>query len=986
MAEGSGPNIFNIPLHRAFADALAAGLLAQSAGDRMVLARTTILLPNSRAQRTLTDAFVRRSGSGGLLLPRMVAIGDSELDERVGAALDPADDSDPIRPAVEPIERQFLLARLVQQVRKEAGDPVDAAEAMRLASDLARTLDQLIVEEIPPHRIRDIVPATLSHHWQTSLAIMETLLDRWPRELAARRRIDLAERRNILLDRAATRFRNLPVDADLLVAAGITVAAPAVARLLRSVAHSPHGMVILPGLDREMPEEEWDALGPLDSQADGERIARSIETHPQFNLKILLDRVGIARTEVRPWRWGGRSDAPAARSRAVSNAMAPARYTAKWQTLKPADRRLSGVRTAIFATPGEEAQAIAVALREAIETPGRTAALVTPDRALARRVSAHLKRWNIEADDSAGEPLSVTPPGTLLLALAEVLAEDFAPVPLLAMLKHPLVRAGEGRIDWLEGVRLLDRALRGPRPPGGMAGITAFLAEGDVRERKNRAPAAAWWHVNKAGLEIWRKNAAKLEMGSLLAAIRQAASELTGDQVWAGAAGRQAADLFMALEAAAVSGPQILRIETLPIVLRDLLDGVAIRPPQGGHPRIAIRGLIEARLAHEDLTILGGLNEGVWPAVPVPDPWLAPSIRRELGLPGLERRIGLAAHDFASALGAPQVLITRARRDVRAPTIASRFFLRLEAMTGGITRATQLGQWTAALDRPSGPPDYAMQPAPSPPVSDRPRKIAVTKLDRLQADPFAFYADAMLGLTRWDSVDADPTPAWRGTMVHAVFVAWMKEDDCHPAKLRPRAKAMLSKIASHPVLKALWEPRLLEAVDWVAAMMEANAGDGRLPVTAEVFGETDIGGVRVYGKVDRIDRLKDGKLAIIDYKTGQPPSRKQVEAGFAMQLGLLGLIAERNGFPDIKGVPGAFEYWSLARKAGEFGYIASPISEKGIAAEDFTTHATACLVAAIETWLTGEEPFTAKLHPELSPYSDYDQLMRLDEWYGRGDV
>jgi ATP-dependent helicase/nuclease subunit B len=426
----------------------------------------------------------------------------------------------------------------------------------------------------------------------------------------------------------------------------------------------------------------------------------------------------------------------------------------------------------------------------------------------------------------------------------------------------------------------------------------------------------------------------------------------------------------------------------VPILLKQMMRDIAVRPPQGGHPRIFIWGLIEARLQHADLMILGGLNEGSWPAAPAPDPWLAPRIRAELGLPGLDRRIGLAAHDFASALGAPQVIVTRARRDARAPANASRFWLRMEAMTGGVTRILPLRRWAQALDRPAELTP-ASRPRPAPPLEHRPRQIAVTKLDRLKADPFAFYADAMLRLSAWDGVDADPSAAWRGSAVHAVFEAWMKEDGCDPAKLRPRAEAMLDDGAAHPVLRALWSPRLLEAIEWAAATMAENLAEGRRPIAAERDGKAHVGGIDLIGKVDRIDRLTDGSLAIVDYKTGKPPGKAQVAAGYAMQLGLLGLIAEHGGFADVAGTPRAFEYWSLASKKGALGHVESPVGRnrkgEGIAPEDFTAHAAHVLGEAVAKWLGGMEPFTAKLHPEHAPYGDYDQLMRLDEWYGRSD-
>ncbi|WP_082545341.1 MULTISPECIES: double-strand break repair protein AddB [unclassified Sphingomonas] len=995
------PAVFTIPAHRAFADALAAGLVAHHGPDPIALARTTLLVPNNRAARAISDAFVRRA-EGGLLLPRLVAIGDPELDERLGGLLDPIgeDAEEPIPPAIDPLERQMILARLTGEARAAAGDPIDGGEAIRLAGELGRTLDQLLIEQVPPARLRDLVSLPeLSEHWQRSLAMLDTILTRWPAELAARGRIDLAERRNRLLDRVARGWRLRPPPGPV-IAAGVSSTTPAVARLLGIVARLPQGMVVLPGLDTVSDDEEWQALGPHEPGDDGSRPPRPLESHPQYALKRLLDRMGVGRAEVEIWRWGGGRDARAVRSRAIANAMAPAAFTDKWHRLPPAERRLSGVRAIELANPAEEAQVIAIALREAIETPGRTAALVTPDRVLARRVAAHLARWGIVADDSAGTPLSLTPAGTLLLAVAEAAAEGFAPVPLLALLKHPLVRRGDARGAWLDGVRKLDIALRGPRPPAGIDGITRYLRDGDGHARRARAPAIAWWDEVRPLLEplegaFSRSDnpppAPPLEgrgegnsLQALLAAVREGIATLAGDPAWGGPDGRAAADLIAELEAWAPIGPAAFEPAGLAPTLRLLMDAVAVRPPQGGHPRLSIWGLLEARLQHADLMVLGGLNEGVWPALPSPDPWLAPRIRAELGLGGLETRIGLAAHDFAMALGAPELIVTRARRDARAPTIASRFWLRLEAMTGGITREHRLPNWAAAIDRPADR-QFLRRPEPAPPAADRPKVIAVTKLDRLQADPFAFYADAMLQLRPLDAVDADPTPAWRGTAVHAVFEAWMKQDDCDPDRLVPRAEAMLRAMAAHPVMQALWEPRLKAALEWVADRMREERAQGRRPIAAELDGTTEIAGITLKGKVDRIDRLADGTLAIVDYKTGKPPSAAQVEAGYAMQLGLLGLIAARGGFDGVAGDPLAFEYWSLAKDRDAFGQIRSPVGGKAhIAPQDFVAHAAAILSGAIERWLTGTEPFTAKLAPEYSPYADYDQLMRLDEWYGRG--
>ena len=434
------------------------------------------------------------------------------------------------------------------------------------------------------------------------------------------------------------------------------------------------------------------------------------------------------------------------------------------------------------------------------------------------------------------------------------------------------------------------------------------------------------------------------------------------------------------IETAPGAGEMTITAEDALPVLRDLLDQQRVRPPYGGHPRVFIWGLLEARLQQADVMVLGGLNEGVWPAAPAPDPWLAPKIRANLKLPGLEFRIGLSAHDFASALGAPRVLVTRARRDARSPTVASRFWLRLQAMTGGVTRDTRLERLASALDDP-GQVDPACRPRPAPPAELRPKKISVTAVDRLKADPFAFYAQAMLRLRSLDPVDADHSAKWKGTAVHEVLEQWLNEDECDPDKLLARAEALLKSETIHPMLRALWEPRLREAIAWVADQERENRAEGRRPLKAEIAGETEFAGVTVHGKADRIDRLGDSGLAIVDYKTGKAPAQKAVDAGFALQLGLLGLIARAGGFAEVDGEPEAHEYWSLTKDRGTFGKRVCP--DKTMGAAEFLAHAEGHFRDAAGKWLTGNEPFTAKLHPAYAPYGDYDQLMRLEEWYGR---
>ncbi len=985
MPEAGGPKVFSIPVYRSFADALVTGVLSSQGKDRLALARGMILVPNNRAIRAVTDGFVRQAETG-LLLPRIVAIGDAG--EAPGVALD--DINTDIPPAVDSLTRRMILARLVQQERSLIGQRIGAAEAIRLATELASTLDELIAEDLSPGDLRDLqVGPELAGHWQKSLDLFATVIERWPEELARLGRIDLPERRNRLLRGLANRWRETS-PSHFVIAAGVTSSAKSIADLLAVVARLPDGSVVLPGLDLASPDAEWDAIAGDESHAP-------IETHPQHHLRLLLDRLRVSRAEVVRWRWGDGKPRKAVRGRAVSNAFAPARFTSKWIQLKPEQRSLKGVRLATFSAPADEAQGIAIALREALETPGRTAALVTPDRALAGRVGAHLRRWGIEADDSAGQPLAAMPVGVLIQAIAALGVERFAPTSLLAVLKHPLVRSGEGRLAWLDGVRDLDLALRGPRPAPGLAGLAAWLRSGNERERRVRERATPWWtHGAPFFAQFEGAFAApRASLGDLLRAIRQLLDALGGETVWAGPAGRCAAELFAQLEAHHDLGPADFGAEDLLPLLRQLLGEQAIRPPQGGHPRISIYGLIEARLQQADLLVLGGLNEGSWPAATGTDPWLSPRVRRELGLAHPERRVGLAAHDLAVALGAGEVLLTRAARDARSATIASRFLLRLEAMTGGLHMDERLPVLASAIDSNPGAPRPVHRPAPSPPLAERPRRISVTDVDRLKADPYAFYARAMLRLSALDAVDADPGPAWRGSAVHAVLDAWMREDKLHPDKLLPRIHALLNEPGVHPIVRTLWGPRLVEPCQWVAdRIAKQQREDHRVPILSEVQGNANIVGIELNGRADRIDRLDDGTLAIVDYKTGSAPSAKAVKAGYSMQLGLLAAIAERGGFeldsPPLAVASGGrvteFEYWSLAKNGDGFGKMSSPVGKAGqIPKSEFVAHAVDVFATAAGRWLTGSDPFTAKLHPEYAPYEEYDQLMRRDEWYGRED-
>jgi ATP-dependent helicase/nuclease subunit B len=819
------------------------------------------------------------------------------------------------------------------------------------------------------------------------------LADDYQAELAKLGLLNPAARRNQLLDLLSARLAAGSVQQELW-AIGISTAAPAIANLLRTVAFHPGGRVILPHVDIDMADEDWAALGPMNKPHDGMPSDRQQETHPQFHLKLLLHRMGVNRSEVANFVPEQSDNRMRMVQAAVSDIFCTASRTIQWQELPPRQKKLNHVRLMHCADSAEEGLAIAVVIREALETPARRVALITPDREIALRVSAQLKRWGIEADDSAGTPLLQTPPGILLMAIADMVSSQYDPVSLLAVFKHPLVAAGETRLAWLGHVRQLDLALRGPRLGLGFGGISGAIIAKFGRS-ETAASIAEWWTQTSARLDEHRADHSH-DFGGILSLIIAIANDLTGGAIWKGPAGRALAECMSDIQFRDLSAFDDAKGASVAVILSELIADKSVRPAYGTHPRISIYGLLEARLQSADLVICAGLNEGSWPQMPQPDPWLAPRLRRDLELPGLERNIGLSAHDLASALGAPEIILSRAGRDRSGPTIASRFLMRLQAFVGGnLSYETKALDLAKLIDAPKVKHPAYPRPRPNPIREQRKVDISITQMDVLKADPFAFYARNILNLVPLNAINAEPDAAWKGSAVHDILQRWAEEDDCDPDALVARARALLANPALHPALRILWQPRISAALRWIAEeTMLQKTEEGRSIAVTEEKGRVEIDNILVRGRIDRVDRLRDGRLVVIDYKTGSPPPKKRIRAGYALQLGLAGLMAETGGIKDADGEVAGYEYWSLARskrkgEAQSFGYIETPFGKNstngGPDASNFAAFAEEEAHKAIACWINGPEPFTAKLKPEYAAYKDYDQLMRLAEWMGNTD-
>lgn len=1026
------PRIFTIPPGTGFLHRLGAAFLGNKIPgiqidptDPFARADATIYLPNRRACRSFAEILVELNGNAPLLLPRIKALGDIDPAELVfeseDGLADIADINADLPPPVNPLQRLLLLTQLVQTWCKSTAPrvmqvtpgeavllPGPQSLAVKLAGELARLMDQIETEDIDLAGLGALVPENHSAFWDITVDFLAILVEAWPAILNDIDRSSIAAHRNRMIRSEASRL-GAQLSTRPVIAAGSTGTNPATADLLLAIARLPAGAVVLPGLDYGPDDDEWLQISVTPS-------------HPQYGLAQLLAKFDISRGDVA--QLGG--DVPKtvrARITLAGWAMQPEQVTAGWGD-EAFTRELSkfrdseaGLTWVEAATAQEEALVIALKIRSVVEDPAKSVALVTPDRTLARRVQAELERWEIVVDDSAGLPLTATPPGIFASLIAEALFTNLSPVPLLALLKHPLCMLGTDASSIRSAARILERnILRGPRPDPGLTGLRQALAvaagQKTAKGRKllsepDYTAIADLLERLEIALQPWQDlikgQDGDLSLEGLLRAhkdicIACAAGEAgQSPGLFAREAGEALEQLFDQLLAQApeswgTNGEDYVGL------FKSLAAEVRVRSRTPAHPKIHIWGLLEARMMRVDTMILGGLNEGTWPAEVTNDPWLSRNLRTGLGLSPLERRISLAAHDFVQAFVVPDLMLTRAAKIDGETTVPSRWLLRLEA----ILKAGRAGEvftphhraegWLSRARQMDDPREWkpAARPAHAPPVAARPRKLSVSQIETLIRDPYSIYARYILKLAPLDDLDTMLDARERGNWIHKVLsdvgLIWQGKSARETARLlRDTAREQLKGVLGAPETKAVILSRFDRVAPWFAIKNEKllqGVSRSFMEIDGEIEWASPGGNFILTARADRIDLRQDSKISIYDYKTGKAPTAKQEKSGFSPQLLLEGAIAREGGFASDASLKAAIHDLAYIELSGR----QPPGRVAQIAEDDPDTESALALTRLkklIEKFDEGDRPYLSRPHPTFaSRYGDYDHLARVQEWSG----
>jgi len=965
--------VFTIPAGDAFLESLVTGILREYQDSIDQLPFLTIYLPNNRSKKVIGDIFLQKSPNKAVFLPRIISLGDdfadlndfkAEFDQAKIAQVQTAMD---ITPPILPLNRQCLLAHLITAYAAEEFSSlrsVSPAQAMMLAFELGKFLDQAQTENIDFTALENLVPDDLSEHWQQTVLFLDILRQHWPKILNERGVSDPVTYRNTVLAAQCALWELTP-PAHPIIVAGTTGSIPATADLMKTVSDLKNGCVVLPGL-MDLPAETWKDLCP---------------THPQYLLGQTLKQIDVTPQNVALWPASQNVD-----SALWQQVFLPAAHTHEWQVGDAPV--LPNLAVYEGKTLEEEATYISLVVRQALEIPDQTVAVITADTALAERLTQHLKRWGVDLDDAGTTPLLKTPTAVFFLLMADVVVQNWHPVALLSFLDHPLCELGKARQDIRQLSRKLNTGILRGLAPAGLDGLQRLCEERPELAEFVESIAAAL----KPLQYICRQKEASFQE-YLQAHIQSFEKCVAPDFSWeledlTDEDAHQAFHLgrFLVQLSESTIDIAVNSLNDYLEVLGGLFAQQKCTTHRPAHPRAKLYGLMEARLQKPDVVIMAGLNEGSWPPDPEIDPWMSRPMRKQFGLQSPDVRVGQTAHDFCQHVSAKEVHLTRAKQDGGKATLPSRFLMRVKAYADvkGVSKTwpqtrEDLQVWGKLLDgQDIDPAVMIAPPAPCPPQSARPTTMYVTHVEQLQRDPYGFYAKHILKLEKLNPLAADPAAMDYGKILHSIFETYLSTGVVGADALKTIGAEAFSAFQDRAGVLAFWQPRFLQVADWFLET-EKTIAPHRQKVLCEVQGEMSLTStLTLSAHADRLDILRDGTVTVIDYKTGQPPKTGEVKAGLSPQLVLEGVLVANGGFPGVRADTSqvGMQYWHL--KGGREGGKIKFITDKDLSLLEETKQG---VIALLEEFQKAETPYLSAPNPDHRPkYSDYDHLAREEEW------
>jgi len=1048
---GAAPRLLTIPPGRPFLRTLTEALLDGRLTERfhydptdpLSLAGVTLLVPTRRAARVLRSEFVDLLGGRAAILPDIRTLGETDDDSGFFDLDAPLlmDLAPPVSGTVMLLElARLILAwrnQLPEIVRSIHADtplvaPASPADAVWLARALVELIEAAETEGCDWSDLEKLQSADFGSWWQLTLEFLKIATSFWPARLQELVRSSPARHRDAVLRAEAERFRKQGADGPVIVA-GSTGSIPAAAELIAAIAELDQGVVVLPGLDLDMPDEDWLKLNDRDISLV--RPSPAVRGHPQYGLAHLLRHMKLERADVQVLE----PAAQALRDRAefLSRAMAPAEATDTWKAWRGGiddHRVLDAFRDVALietANEREEATAIAIALRlgleQVSENPESRVALITPDRALARRVMSELARFGIEADDSAGTPMTGTQAAMLTQVVAEACLRPGDPVAIVSVIKHPLARFGFSAEDMRKAADALERiALRGGLKSLDLADMEALFAEGLEANLADRHKPQ--WRISISAEEM---DLARVLAQRVTAAVEPLVSSLVRSRDgrvlsqqltlsdWAERTGRvleavtidERGDLAGLWGNAAGEALARLLAEVLETdgqieadgaqwvdILTALMAGQAVKPRAMRHPRVFIFGTLEARLQNVDMMVIGGMNEGSWPGQTKNNPFLSRVMKTEVGLEPPERQIGQVAHDFQMACGTRKLIFSRSLRQGSAPTVASRWLQRLMALGGPLLEdeMRQRGQiyrrYADLIDQGENQAP-AQRPAPRPRAELQPRAFSFSEVGRFRRDPYSIYARRILRLDPVNAFNQDPGAAERGTLYHRIVERFIREDH-DPARLD--AINILHRITDEEFLTEalplhidiVWRQRFYSVASAFLTWERERRPEVKRSLT-EVRGNVLLRPVdiTISGIADRIDIRGGGFADIIDYKTGLNPSANQARSLLDPQLALEAAALLQGAFKPAGDMKPLNLVYVRLRPGDRFSadQVNNEMATRGDSkksALELATQSVDELGRFVQALQSGERGYVSRLIPaEQNSYGgEYDHLARVAEW------